>query len=641
MLELLLFGTIEVRVGGVSLRNLSAKGRLLLAYLALNSGRPVATGAIADAIFPDSQAEDPHDLIKKAASEVRRLLGAEGYRLASPAPRRLALDLEGADVDWLTFQSALKRGDPESLQHAVVLHTQPLLDREPLYWAIQEQENCLRLRQQALETLYRGAMERGDLDNAGNWLLQTLKFALPAVTVKETLWREWMEALLAKQEYGPIQHHYSRLQAFLTNTVGRSPEAETQALYNRIPKSVLLQLVLAGKKKRNGALPGSVRLPHFPYALIGRDTEKKELLALFKNVRLVTVVGIGGVGKTRFTAQVAMEMGADYKDDVGFLDLAPCMTGSVLPTIANLLGVKESGNKTAYAALQEFLAPRRLLLVMDNCEHVVEEVACLVADLLRDCPHLHFLLTSRQRLQIEDEHLLALHPLALPHQGRSKPPIADHALPLACIRESPAIRLFVERATAVCPGLRLTAENAPLVLDLCRLVEGIPLGLEIAASQAAGMPLERIAAELSQSVLKLKHSRRAVLPRHQTLHATLDWGYRTLGLAEKRLLRRLSVFSGGWTLEAAEQVCSEDDLPQNEIATILSDLVTKSFVTFDFSQQSALPYRFLETIRVYAAELLKENGGRKRGSGSALPLLSSDAGRPRRPVKNKSVSCGR
>lgn len=606
MLELLLFGAIEVRVEGVSLRSLSAKGRLLLAYLALHAGRPMATGAIADALFPDSQAEDPHDLIKKAASEVRRLLGKEGDRLVSPAPRRLTLDLEGAHVDWLAFQSALKRGDLESLQHAVALHTQPLLDRETLYWAIEEQDTCLRLRQQALETLYREAMERGDLDNAGNWLLQTLKFALPAITVRETMWREWMEAMLSKQEYGSIQRHYSRLQTFLTNTIGRPPEMETQALYNRIPKSVLLQLVLAGNKKRGGGLPASARLPHFPFALIGRDTEKKELLTLFKSARLVTVVGIGGVGKTRLAAQVAAEMGADCNEEVGFLDLTPCMTGGVLPALANLLGVKESGSRSLYQSLQEFLAPRHLLLVIDNCEHVIEEVACLVSDVLRDSPNLRCLLTSRQRLQIEEEHIFALPPLALPDSIRSKPPTSDLSLHLADIRESPAIRLFIERAAAVCPGFQLTVDNAPLMVELCRLVEGIPLGLEIAASQAAGVPLERIAAELSQSVLQLKHSRRTVTPRHQTLHATLEWSYRTLSLAEKRLLRRLAVFSGGWTLEAAEQVCADELLPQQEIAAVLSELVTKSLVVLDLSQQAVLPYRFLETIRVYAAELLDE-----------------------------------
>lgn len=338
MLELLLFGTIEVKVDGAVLRNLSTKGRLLLAYLALNAGRSVGTGVIADAIFPGSQADDPHDLIKKTASELRRLLGDQAYRLSSPAPRRLCFDLEGAEVDWLAFKSAIKRGDSESLQHAIALHAQPLLDMEPFFWAIQEQESCLRLRQKALETLYATAMESGDIETAGSWLLQMLKFELPEVTIRETLWRELLSALLSRQEYGKIQLHYSRLQAFLGATAGRAPEEETQALYNRIPRSILLHLALTGNKKRKNALPGSARIPHFPSALIGRDADKKAVLALFKNSRLVTVTGIGGVGKTRFAAQVGNEVIADYKvfvpstiNDLSNLTRAVFQGGGVLP----------------------------------------------------------------------------------------------------------------------------------------------------------------------------------------------------------------------------------------------------------------------------------------------------------------------
>jgi predicted ATPase/DNA-binding SARP family transcriptional activator len=607
MLELLLFGTVEVKVGGVSLHSLSAKGRLLLAYLALNSGRAVATGAIADAIFPGSQAEDPHDLIKKAASELRRLLGTEGYRLSSPAPRRLALDLDGAEVDWLAFKSAIKSGDAESLQHAITLHAQPLLDMEPYYWALQEQEICLRLRQQALETLYEGAMKRADLESAGSRLLQMLQFELPEVTIREELWRQWIEALLLKQEYGKIQLHYGRLQAFLANTAGRAPEAATQALYNRIPKSILLQLALAGHKKKRGGLPASARMPHFPYALIGRDAEKRELIGAFKNSRLVTVVGIGGVGKTRFAAQVGNEIGADYKDEVGFIDLTSCPPNGVLQSIANVLGVKEGGSSPLYQSLQEFLAPRRILLIIDNCEHHVDEVADLVSRLIRDCAHLRLLLTSRQMLRIDGEQIFALQPLALPQAGRGRAIGSDELPTLPLIRESPAVRLFVERATAVSHAFRLTAENSKLIVDLCRLVDGLPLGIEMVASQTAGVPLERIVQDLSQSVLKLKHSHRSVLPRHQTLHATLDWSYGTLNAAERILLRRLSVFSGGWTLEAAEQVCSDETLPLEEIASLLSELVTKSVVVMELSDQRSLPYRFLETIRTYAAELLEEH----------------------------------
>jgi predicted ATPase/DNA-binding SARP family transcriptional activator len=607
MLELLLFGTMEIKVDGDAVRSLSARARQLLAYLVLNTGRTVTTAAISTAIFPDSQAEDPHDLVKKTASELRRMLGKEGSRLSSPAPRQLDFDLEGADVDWLAFKSAIKRGDLASLQHAVTLHAQPLLDMEPHFWAVQEQEVCLRQRQSALETLYRSALANGDLEDAGVRLLQMLAFELPEVTIREELWQEFMGALLSRQEYGKIQLHYGRLQAFLHNTTGRPPREETQALFNRVPKSILLQLALAGNKRRKSALPVAVRLPHFPFALIGCNAAKRELLGIFKNSRLVTVVGVGGVGKTRFAVQIGEDVRADYHENVGFIDLTPCAPNGVLHTVANALGVKQRGNLALADALREFLAPRRLFLILDNCEHLIDEVAALVSELIRDCPQLRLLLTSRQLLLIEGEQAFELQPLALPAQARTQAKPAHPESLLTLAQESPAVRLFVERATAVSSGFRLTAENCAIVVDLCRLVDGLPLGIEIVASRTAGIPLQRIAAELSHSALQLQNSKRAIPLRHQTLHAALDWSYSTLSRTERALLRRLAVFTGGWTLEAAEQVCADEIVSQQEIAAALAALVTKSLVVMERSDPHAPPYRFLETIRAYAEELLHEH----------------------------------
>lgn len=626
MLELLLFGTIEVKVGGAAPRNLSTKGRLLLAFLALNAGRSVGTGAIADAIFPDSRAEDPHDLVKKTASELRRLLGDQAGRLSSPAPRRLSLDLDGAEVDWLAFKSAIRRGDAESLHHAVALHTRPLLDMEPHAWAIPEQENCLRLRQQALETLFDTSIENGDLESAGSRLMQMLTFELPDVTIRETHWRAMFEALLTKQEYGKIQLHYGRLQTFLANTAGRAPEPETQALYNRIPKSILLHLAVAGNRKKRYALPSSARLPYFPSALIGRDKAKRDALALLKTARLVTVVGIGGVGKTRFAAQVGHEASADFRDEVGFVDLTSSRPDVVLQTVANALGVKEIGNRPLIRSLLEFLSPRRMLLVIDNCEHCVQETAGLVTDLMRGCPDLRLLLTSRQMLFVDGEQVFPLSPLALPERRPTRSAHGDRDLAFARTQESPAVRLFVERAGAVVPDFRLTEQNADVIADLCRLVDGLPLGIEMVASQTTGVPLERIAADLSRSALVLRNSKRAVLPRHQTLHATLDWSYGTLTAAEGTLLRRLSVFSGGWTLEAAENICADEVVPRADIASVLAELAAKSLVVIERTDPDAPPYRFLETIRAYAAELLLVHGEVRRleeaHAGYYLQVLS-------------------
>jgi predicted ATPase/DNA-binding SARP family transcriptional activator len=605
-LDLQLFGTMELHVDSAAQHNLSTKGKLLLAYLALHPGRAVASNAIAEAIFPDSRAEDPHDLVKKTASEIRRALGSEAYRLSSPGPRLLALNLDGANVDWIAFQRAIKEGDTESLQHAIALHSRPLLESEPLYWAIDEQANCLRLRQRALEALFHQAMEKGDLESGGNWLSHMLKFELPEITIDESLWRQLLKSLLAKQEYGKVQLHYSRLRTFLERTAGRQPEAATQAIYRQAPRSVLLQMVQAGSKKKKTSLPVSANLPNFPFSLIGREGEKRELRSLFDRFRIVTIVGIGGMGKTRLAVQAGHEFGAMCKDGAGFIDLAPCVSGDVLLTIAKALGVKASSGLPLYDAVRDFLSTKCALLIIDNCEQVIDEVADIASNLGRDCPQLYLLMTSRELLGVVGEQVFGLHPLALPETRRKSKASGQAVVTLTDAQESPAVRLFVERACAISPKFVLDDANARHIVELCQLVDGLPLGIEMVASQIGGIPLERIVEDLSRSLIGLRHTKRGVTPRHQSLGAALDWSYARLSEAEKTLFRRLSVFAGGWSLEAAEQVCAGEALPTQEVATALSGLVTKSLVIMEPPGRYSSAYRLLETIRVYASAKLEE-----------------------------------
>ncbi|MCW3055319.1 MAG: hypothetical protein JWN14_4489 [Chthonomonadales bacterium] len=601
----MLFGTPEACVDGIALqRALPHKGMLLLAFLALQSPRSVSTSVIAEAVFPDSQAENTHAVIKKTVQQVRRALGAEAYRLSAPAPRMLALDLEGAACDWAIFHAMRRENRPESLRHAVAVHTRPFLESESYAWVGAEQTRCLQLRQEALETLFRQAMQTLDFAAAAQCLSEQLAFESPFVTVKEALWRELYLSLLQRQEFGLLHHHYMQLKAFFERTAGRLPESETQALYHKIPKSALIQILQAKERKKKSVLPDSARLPSFPFALLGRDVQKRELKAAFPHSRLWTVIGPGGVGKTRFTVEAGREIAGDLQAEVGFIDLIPASQETVLRTVAATLGIKESADVPLYAALREYLSPKRVLLILDNCEQVIEAVAALSADLRRDCPNLFLLCTSRETLRVDGERVFALQPLSVPSlaipAGSSTAPTA-----LQGYLESDAVRLFCERASAVRPDFQWTAQNALQIVELCRLTDGLPLGIEMVASQVSAAPLERIAANLADCILHLKHHKRGIPARHQTLLAALGWSYSILSEPEQRLLRRLAVFSGGWTLEAAERICSDESLPAEEISLLLSDLASKSLLIITVAHGDALRFSFLETIRVYAEEQLR------------------------------------
>lgn len=607
----------------MSLRgHLSAKGRLLLAYLALQSGRAVSTGVIASEVFPDSAALDPHEVIKKTVQDVRRVLGVQGTRLTAPAPRTLALDMHDATFDWSLFHTAVKRGDSVSLHHAIALHSRPLLEEETLPWAQGEQAHCLALRGRALETLFHRAMQEGAWEEAGNWLLETLRFELPEVSLDEKLWQEWFARLLELKEHGRLHHHYMRMQGFLERTAGRLPAPETRLLWDRIPKATLHRLTSPVRKR--GIVPESAHLPHVTSALIGRDSERRDLIGAFKNSRLVTIVGVGGVGKTRFAIQIGHEVGADYRDEVGFIDLTPCLPDGVLSSVASALGSRRRQDSPIVDALCETIGQQRILLILDNCEHRIEEVAALVPDLLSKCAQLRLLLTSRERLRVEGEQVFPLLPLALPNISTSR-----HRVKTAPegLLESPAVCLFLERASAIHPEFGLTSQYAGLVARLCHLVDGLPLGIEIVASQVAAAPLERIVQDLQGQVLRLQDGRRGVAARHQTLQATLEYSYSMLNVEEQMLLRRLSVFAGGWTLEAAEVVCTDDMLTSEEIGSVLARLVAKSLVNFHVRGEEVLPFQFLETVRAFAKGKLQEHGEEAQYSTKHCLYFRNEAAR--------------
>jgi predicted ATPase/class 3 adenylate cyclase len=331
-------------------------------------------------------------------------------------------------------------------------------------------------------------------------------------------------------------------------------------------------------------------------SFVGREREMEEVRRLLANSRLLSLLGMGGLGKSRLSMQVAAIVLEDYPDGVWFVELAALADPLLVPqATASVLGVKEEPGGSVTEALVRFVGERKLLIVLDNCEHLVGACAELAKRLLQAGPQVRVLASSRDALRIAGETVFQLAPLTAPPSGAE----AQTEQLLA----NDAVRLFVDRATAAQPAFRLHPSSAAAVAEICRRLDGIPLALELAAARTRSMPVETIAARLGDRFKLLTSSDRTVLPRQQTLRALIDWSYDLLDANERTLFARLAVFAGGWNLEAAEEVCPGGAIAADAVCDLLAGLVEKSLVVFDADQRS---YRMLDTVRQYASDRLAE-----------------------------------
>jgi non-specific serine/threonine protein kinase len=358
-------------------------------------------------------------------------------------------------------------------------------------------------------------------------------------------------------------------------------------------------------------------LPRMLTSFVGREPELEELAPLLASSPLLTLVGAGGVGKTRLAQELVRDQAGSYVDGSWLVELAGLTDASLLPsTVAAAVGLHDVQARNVTGVLAEYLSHRHLLLVLDNCEHLVDACADLVVQLLRTCRGLHVLATSREPLAIPGEAIRRVLPLEVP----------DLHMPLEPekLMQSPAVRLFIERARAVNPSLIVSAQNARAIARICVGVDGIPLALELAAARTRMLTVEELAERLEQDSGILASTNRAGLPQHRTMRATLDWSHAFLGDDEQVLLRRLSVFAGGWTLAAAETVCSGAGIDPDAVLDLLAQLVDRSLVLVD-ARDTVARYRLLEPVRQYAAERLEASGEsatyRARHAAAMLELV--------------------
>ena len=388
----------------------------------------------------------------------------------------------------------------------------------------------------------------------------------------------------------------ARVRELLTRCLEREAEnrlADIRAARLELEETLGIRRASALRTGERAATPSN--LPSPLTSFVGRERELADCAARLAAARLLTLVGVGGCGKTRLALRVAEGALDQHPDGVWFVDLAPLAESErVLEVLAESVGAREEPGRSLADSVVAHLAPRRALIVLDNCEHVLAACATLVTRLLAACPELRVLATSREGLAIPGEVMVAVPQLAVPEPGANDP---EAALAVE------SVRLFTERATAARPGFALDAASAPIVAEICRRLDGIPLALELAAARVRVLSVEQIRAKLDDRFRLLTGGSRVALPRQQTLLATLQWSYDQLLPAEQRLLEDLAVFAGGWILTTAAAVC-EAHGDEFEVLDLLTRLVEKSLVVVGRGEAGEPRYRFLETVRQYALERL-------------------------------------
>ncbi|MEU8160538.1 BTAD domain-containing putative transcriptional regulator [Micromonospora parva] len=568
----------EVPVGGPRLRT-------LLALLLLDAGRVVSAERLIDGLYGEHPPRGAANALQSQVSRLRQALpvGHDPVEF-HPAGYRLAVDPD--DVDAYRFEGLAEAGrralvDGDWSRAAALLREALELWRGPaLADAIGASAQAARLdelRLAAVEDRVEADLALG----ADGALIAELREFVVAHPLRERARGQLMRALAAVGRPAEALAEFEDARQILAEQLGVDPSAGLAAIHLAVLRG-------AERGSAQPVLPGQLT------TFVGREEELKRVGELLGERRLVTLTGPGGAGKTR----LAIEAAGHVDGEVRFVELAGLADGADVPqAVLSALGLRDAGLRASAEPgrhptdrLVEALAERRLLLVLDNCEHVIADAARLAARLLGACPTLRVLATSREPLGLAGEALCPLSGLTVPPPGASALDADEYA----------AVRLFAERATDVAPDFTVTAANVDTVLRICRTLDGLPLAIELAAARLRALPVAEVAARLDDRFRLLSMGSRAASPRHRTLRAVVEWSWDLLGDAERRLARRLTVFAGGATLEAAERVCG---LPGGEFVDALTGLVDKSFV-----EMSGGRYRMLETVRAFCAERLADAG---------------------------------
>jgi len=500
---------------------------------------------------------------------------ATARRTKEPATYRAALDLYGGDLLPEDRYEQWTEGRRVELQQ---LHLALLVELAGLYEERHEHEL-------AIEVLRKVTAEEPTSEEAHVALMR-------------------LHALSGRPERALAQ--YERLRDTLSRGLGTQPAASSRRLRDEIATGEFARPVPSPTSAPREGSPDAKKhnLPAPRTSFVGREREMVEIKRLLAMTRLLTLTGAGGSGKTRLALVVARDLIGAYPDGVWLVEWAGLSEGDLVPqTVAAALRVPERLGQTLTATLVEALSDKELLLVLDNCEHLVDEVAQLVDTLLDSCPHLRLLATSREPLGTPGEVNRVVPLLSLPATADEE---LNEASTVDNLMGYEAMRLFVDRARLRLPDFELTQQNADAVARVCRKLDGMPLAIELATARMRALAVEQVAQRLDVSLDVLSGANRTAAPRQQTLRATIDWSHRLLSEDEQTIFRRFSVFAGGWTLEAAQTVCTGGGIEQEDVLDLLGGLVDKSLVVAGAATGGTVRYRMLEPIRQYARQKLEE-----------------------------------
>jgi predicted ATPase/DNA-binding SARP family transcriptional activator len=596
-----ILGPLEVRDdAGHPVEIAGARLRALLVRLALDAGRPVGVPVLIDALWGELPPADAANALQTLVSRLRRALGTAALIAQSPAGYRLAIDRD--DVDAHLFErraadgaAALRTGDPATastlLREALALWRGPAMaDAGDFATAPATRLHDLRLA---------AVLDRVDADIAlgrATGTVAELDALLGEHPLHERLVGLLMNALVATGRQAEALGAYERIRGRLADELGVDPSPELQAIHLAVLRGEVPADTTGGGPRRTNL---KAQLTSF----VGREDEVARIGKSLEQNRLVTLVGPGGAGKTRLASEAAAKIVDEAPDGIWLVELASVSDPADVPqTVLGSLGLREAhlldartqlSARDATGRLVDALSGKRTVIVLDNCEHVVEAGARLADHLLAECPQLRILATSREPLGIFGETLLVVPPL-----GR---PAADAAAAEAL--EYPAVRLFADRAASVRPDFAIDDHTVGTVIEIVGRLDGLPLAIELAAARLRALPLMEIAERLSDRFRLLTGGSRTALPRHRTLRAVVAWSWDLLSPPERLLAERLAVFPAGATSASATAVCSDESVPQIEVPDLLASLVDKSLLQ---RVADGTRVRMLETIREYGAERLAE-----------------------------------